>query len=266
METPDILNSKAVKAFIKGSLVLIGLFFVLSCGVAVLLFPFDKNLKIAKNFTINNTFEIANNLEVDKNFENVNNLENSDNLKNKARVLILVLIIPLIFLFIFFIILFFRFSGSVKCYYTTLCVKHKETTLITQKNEETCFKKHIIDKLSELFISTVKVIDSNSDKLSELCLSKTKVVDSESDKLRELYLSAVDAIDSKSENTVSALQEILKEILKQLSEICSVEKKECSENVTDGGKNPPNSKSNTDSCKGAVVGSKYICYVCPETK
>ena len=108
METPDILNSKAVKAFIKGSLVLIGLFFVLSCGVAVLLFPFDKNLKIAKNFTINNNFEIANNLEVSKNYEvrkNLGadkNLENSDNFKNKVCVLIFVLTIPLIVLFIFF--------------------------------------------------------------------------------------------------------------------------------------------------------------------
>jgi len=44
METPDILNSKAVKAFIKGSLVLIGLFAVLYCGIVVLVLRFADKL------------------------------------------------------------------------------------------------------------------------------------------------------------------------------------------------------------------------------
>jgi hypothetical protein len=40
--------SKALKGFVKGSLTLIGLFFVLSCTVAVLLFYFDKTHKVCE--------------------------------------------------------------------------------------------------------------------------------------------------------------------------------------------------------------------------
>lgn len=44
METQDILNSKAVKEFIKGSLLLVGLFIVLSFGLAALVLLFGANL------------------------------------------------------------------------------------------------------------------------------------------------------------------------------------------------------------------------------
>jgi len=44
MEMPDILKSKSVKGFIKGSLVLIGLFAVLYCGSAVFLLHFEDKI------------------------------------------------------------------------------------------------------------------------------------------------------------------------------------------------------------------------------
>jgi len=43
METPDILNSKSLKGFIKGSFVIVGLFVVLSFGFATLVLLFAKN-------------------------------------------------------------------------------------------------------------------------------------------------------------------------------------------------------------------------------
>ena len=45
METSEILNSKAVKAFIKGMLVLIGLFAVLYCGIDALILILRKALE-----------------------------------------------------------------------------------------------------------------------------------------------------------------------------------------------------------------------------
>jgi ABC-type uncharacterized transport system fused permease/ATPase subunit len=51
METQDILNSKAVKAFIKGLLVIIGLFAALYCGIDTLVLIYQKALEL-KSCTI----------------------------------------------------------------------------------------------------------------------------------------------------------------------------------------------------------------------
>jgi len=80
MENTDTFNSKSVKGFIKGSLVLIGLFAVLYCSVAVLLLLFGNNFG------------------------------------KKECLLIIVLVVPIIV----FILVFFRFSYLVKSYYENI--------------------------------------------------------------------------------------------------------------------------------------------------
>jgi len=90
METPDILNSKSLKVFIKGTLVLIGLFFALSCGVAALLICFGKNIEC-----------------------------------NVFALILILIILPLII----FLTVFLRFSCLVKSYYESSSIKEKEFSL-----------------------------------------------------------------------------------------------------------------------------------------
>jgi len=94
MDNPDVLNSKSVKGFIKGSLVLIGLFAVLYCGVAALLICSDRNIGF-------NTF---------------------------ALILILI-ILPLII----FLTVFLRFSCLVKSYYNSSKI-NKEDFCFKEEN------------------------------------------------------------------------------------------------------------------------------------
>jgi len=264
MKTPDIFYSKVLKVFIKGSFVLIGLFFALSCIVAVLLFSFDKSSVVGRNNIINKYIE---NIEYIENSQTDKTTENKiDEIKTKVCALIKVLIIPLFVFLIFFIILFFSFSYFVRMYNKTSCDRCKVNISIMQKNEEIHFKKYKIDKLSHLFISTVKVIDSESDKLGDLYLSKIKVTDFEPDKLSELYLSVAEAINSKSGNAVNLLKGILDELLCQLSEISSEEKKNSSENSIGGEQKSTKFKVKCCSRNSLVGGDKYTCYVHPEAE
>ena len=68
MENQKILDYKSVKGFIKGSLVLVGLFAVLYCGVATLLLRSDKNVDISKSIQTSNNIDVDNDKD-DKNKE-----------------------------------------------------------------------------------------------------------------------------------------------------------------------------------------------------
>jgi len=110
MKIPVIFNPKSVKGFIKGSLVLIGLFAVLYCGVAVFVLNSGDKLDSNKNIETNKNIEAGKNIKIDKK-------EISKKIDYKAFALILILtILPLM---IFFFI-FFKFSSLVKSYYKKL--------------------------------------------------------------------------------------------------------------------------------------------------
>jgi len=151
MEMPEVLNSKSVKGFIKGSLVLIGLFFVFSCGVAVLLFPFDKKLEIEKNIEVTKNTEISRDIKIDENIE------------NKVFLLILVLIIPLTVLLIFFLIIFYIFYCLMKFHY--------EKLYDFLENEGLPLKIHDINtmiKMNRMVLKAKNIINKNIRRLCKI--------------------------------------------------------------------------------------------------
>ena len=87
METPDALNSKLLKLFTRGSLVIISLFFVLYCGVTAFLLYFCNK-----------------------------------NQNNDIALILLLTIIPLLL----FLTLFLIFSCLVKSYFESICIKNEE--------------------------------------------------------------------------------------------------------------------------------------------
>jgi len=162
METPDILNSKSLKGFIKGSLVLVGLFAVLYCGIFALLLRSDKIIDIGKN------------------------------IENYVIVLIFFLVcLPILV----FIAVFLRFSCLAKCYYDKIyvssCNKHeyiickireeiicqmnkeKENILETQKNEETLLNKRKIEVMGDVCLAVAKAIKPDYEK-NDVALDKIK--------------------------------------------------------------------------------------------
>jgi len=119
MEIPNILNSKSVKGFIKGFLVLIGLFAVLYCGVAVFLLNSGDKIEINKNIETNKDIKTSNetNINNSKDIQIEKNIEISKKFDCKIFILFLILIIiPLI---IFFFV-FLKFSCFMKSYYKKL--------------------------------------------------------------------------------------------------------------------------------------------------
>ena len=102
METHDILNSKLIKGFVNNSLLIIGLFIVLSCGIVSFVLFFDSNF-------------------IDKVFK---------------FILILACFILIIFIIIFFIV-FYSFYCLVELNYKKLYessyIKYKEILLKMQK-------------------------------------------------------------------------------------------------------------------------------------
>jgi len=178
METPDILNSKSLKGFIKGSLVLIGLFFILSFGVAALLIYFDKNIDANKNIEIDNNNETGNNSENDRNVKiekkieigkNIDitkhiEIDNNDNKINinkniktgkyfecKVFALILTLIIlPLII----FLTVFLKFSFLVKSYYESSSIKDVDSLI----------KKYKTKVMGEACLIVARAIKPDSEK------------------------------------------------------------------------------------------------------
>jgi len=183
MGTLDILNSKILKAFTKGSLVVTGLFFVLYFGIiALVLFYCSK--------CSNNVCE------------------------SKVWLLIVVLVVPLL--------VFFIFACLVKLYYEKLYGSNNK--------EEGAF----------LTMRKIEVV-------SEVCLILAK------------------AIKPDLEKNTEALPTLLKEMIDRLLNMSSEKEKDSSEMIAYNNEKLSNSKSNTNSSYGAVVGNKYTCYVCCET-
>jgi len=146
-ETQKIPNLKSLKLLIKGSLVIIGLFIVLYCSVAVILLHFGENLESKKNIEIssnngndkgNENNEIGKKIVIDKNIM-------SKNFEYKIFILILVLIgLPILV----FIIVFFRFSCLLKFY----CIKLSDSL----DNEGFLLKMHDINSLINMYRMMIK--------------------------------------------------------------------------------------------------------------
>jgi len=167
MENSEVTNSKSFKVFIKGSLVLIGLFFALSCIVTVLLFHFDKNYEISKELKSNNNPEISksidNNPEIGNNINIIKNINITNNFNIDICSLIKFLITPLIVLLIFILIIFSIFIYLMKSKDNKpKDDKSKDDFLNMQKKEKNLLVEHKIDKLSEAFNSIVRNIDSKT--------------------------------------------------------------------------------------------------------
>jgi len=118
---PDILNSKSVKGFIKGSLVLIGLFAVLYCGVAVFLLNSGDKIEINKNIETNKDIKTSNENETNINNSKDIQIEKKIEISKKfdCKIFILFLILAIIPLIIFFFV-FLKFSCFMKSYYKKL--------------------------------------------------------------------------------------------------------------------------------------------------
>jgi len=210
MET-DILNSKALKAFIKGSLTLIGLFFVLSCVVVVLLFPFDKKIEFSKKLEVTKNTETIKDSKTVRTSETTKDNritdENEISKSNKYKVwyLISVLLSPLIVLLLILLIIYLVVSCLAKqcclmgrcClskwYCLINCYLKKKKTPLDNKCKENLFKIYKVEKLSELYNSTAKAISSSSE--------NEKVVNSLQDLLTEILglLPKVTSFEVKQE-------------------------------------------------------------------
>ena len=187
MEMPDVLNSKAVKGFVKGSLVLIGLFFTLSCGVTVFLFHLDKNYTICNIPEVNKSPEISkntdinNNPEIGKNINITRNINITNNFNIDVCSLIKFLITPLIILLIFILIIILIFGCLMKSKdKKSKEDKSKDDFLNMQKKEKNLLVEHKIDKLGEAFNSVVRNIDSktgNNDAIKALQGISEKILD-----------------------------------------------------------------------------------------
>jgi len=175
MERQNVLNSKVLKGFIKGSLVVVGLFVVFYCGVAaVLLFHGYNfvNAKPAGNELVDNKPLCDNKPVNDKSLDNKSLCDNKpldnkpvcdnksvcdnkpvcDSVKCKAFILILVGI-PLI--------AFFGFIYFVKPHCNNLFVS------LGIKCEGTLLKMHKIEVPSEACLMVAKAIKPNSEKDAE---------------------------------------------------------------------------------------------------
>jgi len=217
MEMPDILNSKSVKGFIKGSLVLIGLFVVLYCGVAILLFSFNKNIEISKSPKIyKNCKAIEANEDnvISKNIINDKKIEIIKRIDCKLFVLLLILIIiPLI---IFFFV-FFKFSYFVKSYYKKLygssCdegvffkIKEIEMQSLEKQNSE---KLNLENKKLEIQKLKIENFESYKNKMQEI---KTAI---------EVCKAVVKTIKPDPEKEGDILNKALGEMLEIFSKKCS---------------------------------------------
>jgi len=152
MKTSDILISKSLKVFIKGSLVLIGLFAILYCGIIALLLRPDKNFDISKNIETsknidkyNDNNELGKNNEITKNViidkKNVTGRNIEDN--------VLILIFSLVGLpIVVFVIVFFRFSCLLKFYYIRISD--------SSDNEGIFLNIHDINALTDVYRMALK--------------------------------------------------------------------------------------------------------------
>jgi len=203
MGTQDIFNSKSLKSFIKGSLVLIGFIFVLSCGVAVILFPFDQKIEVNKNVKVSKNSDFEKNIEIKK-------FEIGKNTDNKVNELIQVLIIPLIVFLVFLFILIFIFSCLLVPYNDSPSNNYED--IITQ-----------MKKIGETLIDIKKIEDSilntqESQKDEEILIKNEKIR-----VIGEACLIIARAIEPDSGKNGEALKDLIA-MLNQFSELFSEEK------------------------------------------
>ena len=151
MDNQGVFNTKSLKSFIKGSLVLIGLFAILYCGVIALFLTFDRNIDTSKS--IENSKDIYKDNEVYKNQELSKKIVNKKrdimekNLDNKVLVLIYFLVLLPI---LTFLTIFLRFSCLVKLHYI-------KTTDSSDDNEGILLDMHDINALIEVYRKAIKV-------------------------------------------------------------------------------------------------------------
>jgi len=122
MVTKEINNYRILKTFIKSSFILIGLFYILSCCVAVFLLQPNKNIEIKKNNEISNNIN-----DIDKKFDVNKKVKTREKLESEVLALILKLIgIPTLV----FIIVFFSSFCLLKKYFSCLSNNKKGRYLI----------------------------------------------------------------------------------------------------------------------------------------
>jgi len=186
LENSDILKSKSLKSlklFIKGSLVLIGLFAVLYCGVAVLILNSGDKLEISKNIKNDNDEDHENGkkIVIDK------KIIIGKNIENNLCVSILVLTIPLI--------VFFIFSCFMKSHYKSLGIKCNGTLLKMHKKEaivEACLMvakalrdasgenggvlQNLLEKMLLIFLNIGSEEKGNNSEYKVLCDDCNKII------------------------------------------------------------------------------------------
>jgi hypothetical protein len=212
MEMPDILKSKSVKGFIKGSLVLIGLFAVLYCGVAVFLLNSGDKIEINKNIETSNENET--NINNSKDIQIEKNIEISK--KFDCKIFILFLILAIIPLIIFFFV-FFKFSYFVKSYYKKLygssCdegvffkIKEIEMQSLERQNSE---KLNLENKKLDIRKFKIENFERYKNKMQEI---KTAI---------EVCKAVVKTIKPDPEKEGDILNKALGEMLEIFSKKCS---------------------------------------------
>jgi len=227
METPDILNSKSARGLIKGSLLLIGLFAVLYCGVAVFLLNFEDKIETNKNNETIKNIETIKNTEENKNSETNKEIENINNnieisKKFDCKIFILFLILIIIPLIIFFLV-FFKFSHLIKSYYKKLygssCddgVYFKIKNLEIERLKIENLEKENLEK-QNLEIQKLQI-----ENLEKQNREKYKYKMQEIEAMIESYKIAIETI--KSDQGKEAINKILEKMLEIFSKKDSEEK------------------------------------------
>ena len=165
----DVSHSKELKVFIKGAFVLIGLIFILSYGVAVILLHFNRNTEINKNYEISKNIDSDKTIEIEKTVEIGKENIIGINLECKVFVLVLILVI---FPILVFLCVFIGFPFLFDFYYKNLLnqkesinLQDLEQKFKNQKIEIQDIEKnleHRIDVSTDSCIKTINKIKSDS--------------------------------------------------------------------------------------------------------
>jgi len=215
MRMPDVLNSKSIKIFIRGTFVLIGLFFVLSCVVAVFLICFDKDIENIKKIEVSKNPDSSTDSSTvqSNNYKVVKRIEITKNINNKVCALIKILIIPLIvlliFLLIILLIIFLIFACLTKSYFVSSYIEYIGTLLIEQKKEESPQKEQEKEE-------SPQKEQNKQEKLIEMYKSKmNKIKD-----IIEACNMVIKAIKPVAEEDEKKFLELFSGITKNITEKC----------------------------------------------
>jgi len=189
MKTPEILNSKSLKGFIKGSLALIGLYVVLSFGVSAFIIYSDKYYEINKN--INNN----------KNYEGEKNILISKIIDCKSFLLILILTIPPL---IIFVIIFFKFSRFMESYCKSPCNNYEE--IISQIKEN----RNVLTDIKRIEDDILEKKKEEKTNYENYRCKKEEII-----KMCKLSLETINLFSEKDEEKI---KKILENLIKILSE------------------------------------------------